>query len=244
MTTDVVSKHELEKIFERNYRTLRTLKLKEFCYAGSDSVYQIIAKKLPNLERLEITESLYVDRPMKVNDLFRFRRINTLELRCKNVSVNILWLMETLSTFGVIEELTIYNGHFRDYKTTDELIFKNLQKLHWYSPETSSALFLEMITLSNMPELRDFKICKWKKETNEDLYFDRIVKFVKSKKSLTSLCIWEKFDPSPLAIKIVEMLKADLSGGRPILMLKILQQIGDEEVSAKQYFKTNNQDPL
>lgn len=234
MSTDVVSEHELEKIFERNCRTLRTLKLKDFCYARSDSVYQIIARKLPNLERLEITEPLYVNRPMNLNDEFRFRRINTLELRCQNVGVNILWLMETLSIFGLIEELTIYNGHFRDYKKTDELIFKNLQKLHWHSPETSSALFLEMITLAYMPELRDFKICKWKKETNETLYFDSIVKFVKSKKSLTSLCVCEKFDPSLFAIKIVEMLKTDLSCGRPILMLKILQQIGGEEVSARQ----------
>lgn len=231
VSCEEMSLGELCRIFERNYHTLRTLKLRNYRYLENDYIYQMIDKTLPNLESLEIT-----DRLLEAGHNYRFienklRLINILNLNCSNRKTNINWIIQTLSVLGVIEELTISGGQFLyDESNIVPMTFKKLRKLCWHSPKASAALFLGNITQANMPELQDFMICKGSKET-DDNFFNEIVKLVESKKSLSSICVTGNYDPSLLVIKIIEMLKADLSGDhRAFLSLGIPRRIGDEQV--------------
>lgn len=208
--------NQLQRVFNNHEDTLRTLKLKNFGYVKSDSIFQLIGKQLKNLEVLEITDRISNHFPK--NGKVEFRQINHLELNCGRININSV--MKTLCDLGLIESLTIQGGQF----TGDmPLTFKKLQKLCWV-PHKTSAAFIKALTQAHMPKLRDLTI------SYEHRYFNEIVKLVESNRSLTSLCVAGIYDPSLLVIKIIEILKVDVSGGRPFLMLDIPSKIGDEEV--------------
>lgn len=219
---------DLSKIFEQNAHTLCTLKLKNFGYIESDSIFHLIDEKLPQLEKLGISDGISVARPNY--SYIELRYINILELHCLFSYININLLIQSLSGSEVIKELTIFDGQFNETTTDAPFSLKNLQKLYWHSLMPSAA-FIKMITKSHMPELRYLKfICK----ADEDNAFDDIVSLIESKKSLTSVCVVGAYDPSALFIKIIKMLK--MSFGRPFLRLGIPHKMGDEEVSASQLF--------
>lgn len=144
---------ELENIFENNGNTLRTLKLKDFScmQLPKDTIFELIAKKLPKLEKLDISDAV---RGSTLNlRHIDFRLINTLGLYRVNSNITLNPLLKALSDFGVIEDLAIDGGTFRD-DTTERLTFKKLQRI-CVEPLGSSVALLKKITEAHMPELRN-----------------------------------------------------------------------------------------
>lgn len=226
LSVEDINTKGLTKILENNADTLVALKLTDFGYIYSDSIFQLISKKLTKLERLEITETKKISVPRAKNSSFDFSRIMVLNLNCTGRNIEINSLMQALSYFRVIEELTIFDGYFRN-DNTDELTFEKLQKLCLYQRNVNTA-FIKMITRARMPALQHLTITYHKQEV---CYLKVFVDLIESKKSLTSLWVIGSSDFSLLVIKIIEMLKADLSGNRAFLKLSIPRKIGDQEVN-------------
>lgn len=227
---------DLDKIFGQNGQTLRSLTLQHFGYIESDLLFQVIDKNLPNLEKLQIVDQISMSRINE--DHIELRRINILELYCLGNSFNINLLMHILCRSEMIEELTIFGGKFCDDNIAVPLTFKTLQKLTWI-PLIPSAVFCKTIARIRMPELRYLTIYHdpiypYVANVDEDNHFDQIVKVVESKRSLTSVCVMGFEKPTLLIIKIIEMLKANLSDKRPLLRLGISHKIRGNEVSSSQ----------
>lgn len=92
---------DLEKIFEQNGHTLHTLKLKNFGYIESDSIFKLINEKLPRLQKLGISDGISVSRPNY--DYMELRYVNILELNCLFSLININLLMQSLNGSEVIK---------------------------------------------------------------------------------------------------------------------------------------------
>lgn len=216
----------LKMFLENNGQTLRTLKLKSFDYFQNASISQLIAEKLPRLESLEVSESIQALRSFY--GYYELKQVNILKLSVGN-STAITALMTALSGFGVIEELSI-TGSFYMFRA-GLLTFKKLRKLNVYQRNSKNTAFVQIFTKAHMPELRHITI-EMRYCEDEGSYFNELLELVKSKKSLTSLWIRGLSDLSWLVVKIIEMLKADLSGDRPFLKLFIQREIGEREASA------------
>lgn len=213
---------DLEKIFEENGHTLRILKLTNFEFTHSDEIFKLIAKKLPKLKKLGISDTMLFINP--TFEHMELRYISILELKCGFCDINLL--MQTLSGSEVLEELTIHYDSIYNVPTAESLTFKTLQNLYWDVRELSAAS-LNNITLAHMPALRNLQIY-YKADVEED-DSNEIANLVDSKRSLTSICVLGVYEPSLIIVNIIEILKA---ATRPYLRLGIPYEIDEEEVIA------------
>lgn len=218
---------ELKQIFEQNKNTLRTLKLVQFRHINYEIIFPLIADNLPKLESLEIENEMSKVWPK--NASLKIRNLKILNLHCPKL-VSIDSLMQTLSDWDEIEELTIANAHFSG-ENIAPLTFNKLKKLQWCSNK-SCAEFLKVITAAEMPELRNFFFSSDLLGTALNKYrgSDDIVAFIESKKLLRNVAVVGHYDPFSLVVKIIEMLKSDSGNGRPVLRLDICGHFGEEEV--------------
>lgn len=188
------------------------------------SIAELITEKILKLKRLTFNGTL-TDRSMFI---IRLPTLKSLEI-VAGYNININLLMRTLSDIGNIEDLTITTGLSDEGTHLTELNFNRLQSLRLTFREENDYHLMEAITRSNMPEIYNFEI-----RCDDFEEFESLLKFLDSKKTLTTIRLSFAAMELTFLRQIIEVLIKPCMPKRAVITLQIHPfKIGQEEVSKK-----------
>lgn len=220
---------DLAKTFDLIGNCLEHLIINDKYNYVKDTVYKsmvsLINDKLPKLKSLRIEGGSAVASNLP--------HLKFLDIYSRELSININFLMQTLSASGIIQELSIHGGFFDVEDTDDEppFVLNQLQCLRLIYPREKCNL-LKAISRSHMPVIHSFALHFIKFEEIADL-----LTFVESKKTLKSIRLdfAEEITHIQLGFlqQVIKILKESCTPKRSFLNLQInrINLNADEEVS-------------
>lgn len=224
----------LAKIFENNGHRIRTLKLINFSKSSYfQSIGTLILDKVPNLERLAISDVIKGSLDDSIGEL---KHLKSLNLRL-HLNQGISSLMRKLSERGIIEEICFIHGVFDDETNDAPLIFSQLRRFRLgyytikYSMPKMCIPLLKALTRSQMPQIQSFSLTFFIDEYD---VFDELLALFESKRTLKKMEITSVKNGRKtfgMVRSMIEILKAYGTPIRPYFNLDLHPlQLEAEEV--------------
>lgn len=224
---------DLAKVFDTTGQRLQRLKLQFInSVPGYETVNALIAEKLPHLESLALGFKLK-DNSKHLSDVLH---LTSLFIECE--THNIDTLMRTLSSGGIIEDITIFNGFFAAEEISTPLTFHRLKSFRWFYPDGMTG-FLKLMSKTHAPVMNKFLLTHIQPESLQD-----VLEFVQSKITLETICISLSIGKYIIPfinriefyIQIIEILR-NCTPKRSILkLISFPLELGDEEVINLTFF--------
>lgn len=143
---------DLPRILDNNKHSLQHLNLiYQSDVNGYAHIGRLLTAKLLNLKSLEMEFNLTI----QTQYMTEMPHLKSLKIRCTTANVNINSVLRTLSSNGVIESLSITDGHFCD--ELRPLTFDKLQSLALHRIAKASSLLKKLIR-SQLPVIQHFEI--------------------------------------------------------------------------------------